>query len=88
MENGSYFHGADANLHLSDDRFRLKAGAAYTDLRYRYYGIGDANDLGISLEILQKGPAYFASGSWRTWKKLYLGLGYLNGDVDSSARSP
>jgi hypothetical protein len=85
-ENGSYAYGAGANLHLHDDRFRVKVGAAYIDLRYRYYGIGDENDLGLSLDILQSGPTYFASGSWRTWKKLYLGLGYLSGDVDSSLR--
>ena len=85
-ENGSYAYGAGANLHLYDDQFRFKAGAAYADLRYRYYGIGKSNDLGISIDVLQSGPTYFAAGSWRTWKKLYLGLGYLSGDVDTSAR--
>jgi hypothetical protein len=85
-ENGSYAYGGGVNLHLSDDRFRVKMGAAYADLRYRYYGIGDANDLGISIDILQSGPTFFASGSWRAWKKLYLGLGFLSGDVDTSAR--
>jgi outer membrane protein assembly factor BamA len=85
-ENGSYAYGGGANLHLDDDRFRVKAGAAYADLRYRYYGIGDANDLGISIDILQNGPTYFATGSWRAWRKLYIGLGYLGGDVDTSVR--
>ena len=85
-ENGSYAYGAGAKLRFRDDLFRLKVGAAYFDLRYRYYGIGDANDLGISVDILQDGPSYFATGSWRVWKKLYLGLGYLGGSVDSRAR--
>lgn len=85
-ENGSYAFGAGSKLHLDNDRFRVKAGAGYMDLRYRYYGIGEANDLGISVDVLQSGPTYFASGSWRTWKKLYLGLGYLRGDVESRAR--
>jgi outer membrane translocation and assembly module TamA len=73
-------------LHLDNDRFRVSAGASYLDLRYRFYGIGEENDLGFSVDVLQSGPAYFASGSWRAWKKLYLGLGYLGGDVEARPR--
>jgi len=86
-ENGSYAYGAGANLHLLDDKLRVQAGAGYLDIRYAYYGRGDiANDLGIGIDILQEAPMYFASASWRVWNKLYVGLGYLGGDVDTRLR--
>jgi len=83
-ENGSYAYGAGGNLHLLDDNLRVKFGGGYMDVRYRFYGVGnDANDLGISLDVLQEAPMYFASASYRVWKKLYVGLGYVGGNVDS-----
>lgn len=86
-ENGSYAYGGGANLHLMDDRLRVKAGAGYMDVRYRFYGIGnDDGDNGISVDILQEAPMYFASASWRVWNKLYVGLGYLGGDVETRLR--
>lgn len=86
-ENGSYAFGGGANLHLLDDNLRVKAGAAYMDVRYRYYGRGNTiNDLGISVDILQESPMYFAEGTWRIWNKLYVGVGYLTGDVDTRLR--
>lgn len=86
-ENGSKVFGLAANLHLRNDDFRIKAGGAYADIRYRYYGVG--NDVGnqdVGLDILQKGPLYFASGNWRVWKRLYVGLGYLSGTVNTRLR--
>lgn len=86
-ENGSYAYGLGVNLHLLDDRLRIKAGAAYADISYRFYGIGSAeNDRNIGLKVDQKAPMFFATGSWRVWKKLYLGLGYLASDVESQLR--
>jgi len=86
-ENGSYVYGGGANLHLLDDKLRVKAGAGYMDIRYRYYGTGNsAGDNGISTDILQNGPLYFASASWRVWNRLYAGLGYLTGNVESRLR--
>ena len=86
-ENGSYAYGGGANLHLLNDDFRLKFGAAYMDVRYQFYGIGnEQNESGLRLDLLQNGPMYFATGSWRVWKKLYLGLGYLSGDIDTQFR--
>lgn len=82
-ENGSYAYGGGANLHLLDDNLRVKAGAGYMDVRYRFYGTGAANDLGVSLDILQEAPMYFASASYRVWKKLYVGLGYVGGSVET-----
>lgn len=86
-ENGSSAYGGGVNLHLLDDKLRVKAGAGYADVRYRFYGIGnEAGEAGIGVDILQKGPLYFASASWRVWNKLYAGLGYLSGTVDSRLR--
>ena len=86
-ENGSYAYGGGANLHLMDDRLRIKAGAGYMDVRYRFYGIGnDDGEAGIGVDILQEVPMYFASASWRVWNKLYVGLGYLGGEVDTRLR--
>jgi len=86
-ENGSYAYGAGANLHLLDDKLRVRAGAAYMDVLYQYYGTGKIeNDLGITVDILQEAPLYFAEGTWRVWNKLYVGLGYLSGTVDTDVR--
>ena len=82
-DNGSYMAGLGGRFHLRDDRVRLKAGVGYMDLRYRYYGSGlPENDLGVSLDILQEGPMYFASASARVWRRLYLGAGFLGGSID------
>ena len=40
-ENGSYAFGLGGNLHLLDDDLRVKFGAGYMDVRYRFYGIGN-----------------------------------------------
>ena len=86
-ENGSYAYGAGGNLHLLDDDLRVKFGAGYMDIQYHYYGVGDTlSDLGISVDILQEAPIYFASASYRVWKKLYVGLWYVSGSVDSRVK--
>jgi outer membrane protein assembly factor BamA len=86
-ENGSYAYGAGANLHLLDDKLRIKAGAGYVDVRYRFYGKSYAeNKRGLSVGILQTAPLYFATGTWKVWKRLYLGLGYMSSNVDSRVR--
>ena len=83
-ENGSSVYGGGAYLHLLEDKVRVKLGASYMDIRYRFYGIGNnENGLGVNFDILQKGPLYFASTTWRVWKKLYLGLGYTGGTVET-----
>ena len=82
-ENGSYAYGVGSNLHLLDDRLRLKLGAGYLDVRYDYYGTGNENDEGLSVEILQEAPLYVASASLRVWRQLYVGLGYMGGRVDT-----
>lgn len=83
-ENGSYAYGAGAYFHLLDDKLRIKAGAGYADLRYRFYGIGnEQNKLGISLDVLQEMPLYFATATYRVWNKLYVGVGYTGGTVNT-----
>jgi hypothetical protein len=74
-------------LHLLDDDLRVSFGAGAADVSYRYYGTGFAvNALGLSVELRQKGTAYFASGSWRIWRNLYLGFGVLRGEVETQPR--
>jgi len=86
-ENGSYAYGGGANLHLLDDKLRIKAGAGFMDVRYQFYGVGnEAGESGISIDILQEAPLYFAKASWRVWNKLYVGLGYLAGEVETRLR--
>ena len=84
-ENGSYAYGAGTYLHLLNDKLRVKAGAAQIDIRYRFYGIGNEIDF-LNIDVLQEGPAYFLTGSWNVWKKLYVGLGYRRGSVDTRLR--
>jgi hypothetical protein len=86
-ENGSSAYGIGGKFNFMDDRLRVAAGAGYADIRYRYYGVGnDQNDLGIALDLLQNGPLYFGSTSIRVWKRLYLGIGYAWGNVETRPR--
>jgi hypothetical protein len=86
-ENGSKAYGAGVKLNLLDDKLRVTAGGGYADVRYRFYGIGrDQGDLGIGLDILQEGPAYFVKARWRLFGRFYAGLGYLGGHIDTRLR--
>ena len=86
-ENGSYAYGAGTYLHLLNDDLRIKAGAAYADVNYEFFGIGnDINNLDISVQIRQKMPLYFGAATYRVFKDLYLGLGYTAGTVDTSVK--
>jgi hypothetical protein len=86
-ENGSNVYGAGVKLNLLNDKLRITAGGGYADVRYRFYGIGrEQGDLGLSLDILQEGPAYFANARWRLFGRFYAGLGYLGGHIDTRLR--
>jgi outer membrane protein assembly factor BamA len=88
-DNGSSAYGAGTYLHLLEDKLRVQLGAAYADVRYTYYVndvLGSGNDVGIDLE--QKGPLYFVKTTYRVWRRLYIGLGYLAGTVDTKVRRP
>ena len=86
-ENGSKAYGAGANLHLLDDKLRVQAGGLYMDVRYDYY-VSDLPEPipDLVVPIRQNGPGYFVSGTWRVWMKLYAGIGYLGGEVDTEIR--
>jgi hypothetical protein len=86
-ENGSNVYGVGVKLNLLDDRLRITAGGGYADVRYRFYGRSrDQGNLGVGLDILQEGPAYFAKARWRLFGRFYAGVGYLGGHVDSRLR--
>ncbi len=86
-ENGSSIYGVGVKLNLMQDRLRVTAGGGYADVRYRFYGIGrEQGDRGISPDILQDGPAFFANARWRLFGRLYAGLGYLGGQIDTRLR--
>jgi hypothetical protein len=85
-QNGSYAAGLGGNLHLRNDDVRVQFGVGYLDVAYQYYGIGDVYAAGLSVEVLQNGPLYFGSASYRVWRKLYVGLGYIGGNVDTRPR--
>ena len=86
-ENGSYAYGGGAYLHLLDDDLRVKVGAAYADVNYEFFGVGnDINRLDISILIRQKMPLYFGAATYRVWKNLYAGVGYTAGTVDTRAK--
>ena len=86
-ENGSNIYGAGVKLNLLDDKLRITAGGGYGDIRYRFYGIGrEQGDLGIGVDILQEGPAYFVKARWRLFGRFYAGLGYLGGHIDTRLR--
>ena len=86
-ENGSYAYGAGVKLNLLDDRLRVTAGGGYADVRYRFYGRDrDQNNLGIGIDILQEGPAFFAKARWRMFGRFYAGVGHLSGTVDTRLR--
>lgn len=88
-ENGSTVYGGGTYLHLLDDKLRIQVGAAYADVRFDYYindVLGSGND--IALDVEMTGPLYFAKATWRVWRRLYIGLGYLAGSADSRVRRP
>jgi hypothetical protein len=83
-ENDSYMYGVGTYLHLFGDELRVKAGAGYGDINYRYYGTGNIlNKTGISVQIRQKMPLYFVSTTYRVWNQFYMGVGFLGGNVET-----
>lgn len=83
-ENESYVYGVGTYLHLFGDELRIKAGAGYGDINYRYYGTGNIlNEIGLSVQIRQKMPLYFVSTTYRVWNQLYMGIGFLGGNVET-----
>lgn len=70
--NGSWGAGFGSKLHLSDDAWRLTAGAVYLDIRFTFYGIGQAADEGVPLR--EKIVPIRLEGLRRVASHVYLGL--------------
>jgi hypothetical protein len=83
-ENDSYFVGTGGKFNLADDRFRLDTAAAYMDINYRFYGVGnEAGDDGLSVRLTQRSPFYFVTGKYEVFPDGYLGLGYMYSDIET-----
>ena len=64
-------------LHLRRDRVRILGVAAYADVNYDYYGIGqDAGNAGRSIELNQKGPVAVVDTLVRVAPQWYAGGRY------------
>ena len=84
-QNGSYAVGAGGRFNLLDDKVRIGLAAGYGDVNYRFYGIGDdAGDRGFSLRVDQQAPAAYGSVEYEFFENLYLGVGYLFSQIDTS----
>jgi Omp85 superfamily domain len=76
--NGSWGAAFIQSLHLSRDKVRLLGVAAYGDINYGFYGIGQsAGDAGLSIELNQAGPVGMVEGLVRVGGRWYLGARYF-----------
>ena len=87
--NDSWMGSAIQTLHLGEDRYRILGGAAYFDVNYEFFGIGeDAGNQGVSIPINQSGTGGVAEMLVRTGGKWYVGGRYrittttIAGDFD------
>ena len=86
--NGSWAVAALQSLHLAHDRFRVLALAAYSDINYKFYGVGQSSgESGLSIELNQVGPIGAFEGLWRVAPRWYVGARYqfLRMTVSSSS---
>ena len=75
--NDSWGVAALQSLHLGHDRFRLLGVAAYADINYKFYGIGQsAGADGVSIDLNQVGPAGAIEGLIRIVPNWYIGARY------------
>lgn len=65
------------SLHLAHDTFRIMGIAAYSDLNYAFYGIGQAaGAAGVSIDLNQAGPVGLIEGLVRIHPDWYVGARY------------
>lgn len=65
-------------LNLDQDTWRFQGGAAYGDLRYDFFGVGNtAGDLGFSVPLRQKVAGVAVEALRETWSDVYFGLRYV-----------
>ncbi len=75
--NGSWAAAFVQSLHLGHDRFRLLGVAAYSDINYEYFGIGQsAGSAGLSIELNQAGSVAMVEGLVRVAPNWYAGARY------------
>lgn len=85
-ENSSYAAGLGGKFNLRNDYVRLKAGIAYININYKFFGIGNgAGSEGQSVDIAQKAPLLYLSGTYQIIPNLYLGLGFVGSEVETHA---
>jgi hypothetical protein len=70
--NGSWGAGFAGKLHLADDAWRLTAAAMYLDIRFTFYGIGQAAAQGVKLR--EEIVPIRLEGLRRVAPHVYLGL--------------
>ncbi len=75
--NGSWMASLVQSLHLDHDRYRVVGLAAYTNLNYKFYGIGQsAGNAGVSIELNQVGTVGMIEGLVRVFPNGYAGARY------------
>lgn len=75
--NGSWGAAYLQSLRLAHDKVRLMGVAAYGDVNYAYYGIGQsAGDAGLSIELNQAGPAGMVEVLVLVAPRWYIGARY------------
>jgi hypothetical protein len=86
-ENGSWAGGAAGKFNFLDDKVRGSLAAAYADINYRFYGVGNgAGEAGVSARVDQQLPLYFGSVSYQFFPNTYFGIGYLASSVETGLR--
>lgn len=80
--NGSWGAGGAQQLHLHHDRYRVLAAAAYGNVNYDFYGIGqDAGSSGRSLPLIQAGSIGLLDGLVRIGGEWFAGARYQYMDM-------
>ena len=75
--NGSWAAAALQTLHLAHDLIRVRVIAAYADVSYAFFGIGQgAGNAGASIELNQVGPVGVVEALVRVLPRSYFGARY------------
>jgi len=73
-DSESWAAGLGGKFFMLEDFLRFQFGAAYFDLSYDFYGIGEgAGDDGRSIPLTQRGTLGSVEFLFRSWRKLYVG---------------
>jgi outer membrane protein assembly factor BamA len=87
-DNGSWGAGAAHKMNWKEDRWRLLGVAAYADLRYDFFGVGEnAGDAGQSVPLRQTAVAGVVELLREIGHRWYVGGRYMVGTVRTSLDS-